>query len=302
MGDAVRWLNPAMCDPRERALVDAVIDRTCTDTSAGFYWNVIGVQLLWLDTPGVSYAAANKLTRDRRLTCDYDAIACSDADERAAWARLIDKNTNYYVSLEASADATPEGPVYTTFNCLNEPILKRIETSGQFRLEPGIGQTPGLLIFKRVDRIDHVVQGRSFSDRGQHARAIEELKQATAVQPENVEAWANLAFAYERAGDLLNAIAAGVEARRLSPTHYYVHLGLARAFAGVQRWPESVTAAEEAARNTPGAAHRADAMLARRSAFAAGDSRKGCTLLKGSEELQPNPERRRALAAHGCER
>ena len=73
-----------------------MIDRTCTDTSAGFYWNAIGVQLLWLDTPGVLFAAAKKLTRDRRLTCDYDAIACSDADERAAWARLINKTTNYY--------------------------------------------------------------------------------------------------------------------------------------------------------------------------------------------------------------
>ena len=109
--------------------------------------------------------------------------------------------------------------------------------SGQFRLKPGIPH-PGDAIFKRVDRIDHVVQGRS-SRIADNTRARRKTKQATAVQPENVEAWANLA--------LPTSVPATAERDRRrgrsaapEPTHYYVHLGLARAFAGVQRWPESV--------------------------------------------------------------
>ncbi len=157
-GTAVQWLHPVMRDPSGRALVDAVVDRTCTDAESGFHWNAIGVQLLWLNAPGVSYAASKKLAPAHRLTCDYDAIDYYDGDERAAWTRLLGRKLVYYVSLDASAYEIPPDPVYTTINALNQPILKRIETSGQFQLEPALVRRPRTAdVFKSVaDRVDHL--------------------------------------------------------------------------------------------------------------------------------------------------
>ena len=300
MGTAVRWLKPVMRDPSERALLDAVVDRTCTDTQSGFHWNAIGVQLLWLNAPGVSYAASKRLAPAHGLMCDYDAIAYYDADERAAWTRLLGRNLTYYISLDASAYEIPPDPVSTTVNALNQPILKRIETSGQFQLEPGLVQQPGLLIFKRVD---HVTQGRSLSDRGMHALAIEELKRATTVQPDNVEAWANLALAYERAGHFGDAITAGDRALSLNSKHYYVNLGLARALLEQRDWTKAIARAEAAAADARGVPERASALtLAARGAFRAGDAVRGCDFLRMAGDLQKDSEILNQMSTNGCGR
>ena len=299
----VSWLNHVMTDPREGAILDAIVRRTCADTSAGFYWNVVGVQLLWLNPPGVSYAAAKQFAPDHRLTCDYDAIAYFDTDENTAWARVMSRNILYYIGLDASAYVTPETHLDQTVNALNESILNRLERSGMFQLEASIPEHNGILILKRVDRIDHVAYGRALSDRGQHEQAVEELQKATALDPGNVEAWANLAFAYERQGNVTGAMSAGLEARRLSPNHYYVNLGLARALFQQQEWTAAVERAEDAVAQAPGPSERVAAlMMAARSAFAARDATKGCTLLRTADSLQSSPEIRDDMEKQACAR
>ncbi len=181
--DGAPWLNPVMTNPHDRTLLDALVARTCADTDTGFYWNAIGVQLLWLNAPGVSYAAAKRFAPAHRLICDYDAIAYYDTDENTAWSRLMSRNVTYHVGLEASSYATPETPVDKTVNALNERILDRVETSGVFQAEAGMPEHSGVLILKRTDRVDHVAKGRALSDRGRHEQAIEELTRATALDP-----------------------------------------------------------------------------------------------------------------------
>ena len=135
-----------------------------------------------------------------------------------------------------------------------------------------------------------MAKGRALSDRGRHEQAIEELTKATALDPGNVEAWANLAFAYERQGNMPMAISAGSQARKLAPTHYYVNLGLARAFFQQKQWRAAVERAEDAVVQAPGASQRVEALfVAARSAFRARDATKGCTLLRTSQRGAVEP-------------
>jgi hypothetical protein len=296
-----RWLNAVMTNPRDRAILDSLVQRTCAETGSGFYWNAIGVQLLWLNPPGVSYAATKKFAPHRQLTCDYDAIAYFDSDEALAWNRLMSRHITYYIALDSTAYALPSTEVDRTVNQLNEPILDRIEASGLFQLEPGIAEHHGIMVFKRVDRVNHVAQGRALSDRGKHTQAVEELQRATGLEPANVEAWANLAVAYERQGDMRSAIAAGTEARRLQPTHYYVNLGLARALSQQKRWAEAMSRAEDAAAHAPGVSERVTALaLAARSAFEADQRAQGCTILRTAADLQASREIQADLKRYAC--
>ena len=296
-----RWLSPIMIDARDQRTLDALVRRTCADTTSGFYWNAVGVQLIWLNAPGLSYAAAKRFAPSRRLTCDYDAIAYYDTDEETAWRRLMSKNINYYIGLDASTYSTPSTAVDRTVNTLNEPILQRVETSGLFHPEAGVAEHHGILILKRVDSVDHVIAGRALSDRGKHQQAIEELTKATALNPENVEAWANLAYAYERHGHMAQAIVAGIEARRLNPTHYYVNLGLARAFFEQKKWRDAVERAEDAVAHAPGVPERVTALaMAARGSFHEGQSKRGCILLRQANNLQSSREVLSEIANHGC--
>lgn len=299
MRQVTDWLTPMMRNPNQRALLDDIVDRTCADMRSSIpARNDIGVNLLWLNGPGVSYAASKKLAPMHRVPCNYEGIDYFDADEGAAWNRLISRNITYFVGLDASAYQIPSDPLYRTLNALNQPILQRVETSGQFAPEPGLARLPGLRIFKRID---YVGEGRSLLDRGMHALAIEQLKRATIVQPENVEAWANLAYAYESAGDLPNAATAGNQARHLSPTHYYVNLGLARVANEQQQWTEAIVRAQDAAAHAPGETERGTALaLAAQASFESGDVTNGCALLVQAAAVQSVPGLVDELRARGC--
>ena len=291
------WLNAAASNPGDQKVLDSLVRRTCTDAETGFRWNAVGVQLIWMNAPAVSYAAA-KRAAPRRLTCDYDAIAYYDSDADAAWARLMARNVSYYIGIDSSAYAVPATSIDRTLNQLNAPILKRVERSGLFRREAGIAEHNGVLMYKRVD---HVTDGRALSDQGKHEEAIAELTRATVLDRANIEAWANLALAYERQGTMQKAIAAGTEARRLNPGHYYVNLGLARSHAQLKEWADARARAEDAALKAPGVVEEVNAVvLAARSSFAAGNAERGCTLLRRARALEATPEIQADITARGC--
>jgi hypothetical protein len=297
------WLNPRTTDPTQKAIVDGIVRRTCGELDSGTYWNTIGVQLMWLNAPGVSYAASKQLAPSSRLRCDFDAVAYYDTNEEVAWNNLMAKNLRYYVSMRTGSYEIPMTGAGQTTNALNERILQRAERSGLFQLEAPLAEHPGILLLKRVDRVDHLAHGRALSDSGNHPEAIAELSKAAAITPENPEAWANLALAYERAGDMTQAITAGERARRLSPTHYYVNLGLARAFVAQKQFGAAVERAEDAALNAPGPTERVNALtLGARSAFETKESARGCTLLRRAVDLQASRELVDELAKHSCAR
>ena len=121
------------------------------------------------------------------------------------------------------------------------------------------------------------------------------------MEPTDVEGWANLAFAYERQGNMEQAVAAGIQARRLKPRHYYVNLGLARAYTRLGRWNDAIARAENAALDAPGTSEQASALaLAARASFEAGHAQRGCMLLRRADALQSNRELMDQLASRGC--
>jgi tetratricopeptide (TPR) repeat protein len=298
---AAPWLVPITSDTRHRALLDALVARTCADPGSGLSWNAVGVQLPWLNAPGVSYAAAKALAPRYALNCDFAAIGYYDSDAERAWSQLMSIRIAYYIAVDSTVFPTQSTSLDSTLNQLNAPTLKRIESSGLFQRERGIDGHEGILIFRRVDRVDHVASGRALSDQGRHQQAIDELNIAARLDPHNVEAWANLALAYERAGDFPQAVSAGIRARSLDAGHYYVNLGLARAFMQQGEWTHAAGRAEDAAAHAPDPQHRVDALvMAAKAAFQIPDSRKGCTLLRRAEAL---PAGRLILdegARHAC--
>jgi hypothetical protein len=97
------------------------------------------------------------------------------------------------------------------------------------------------------------------------------------------------------------AIAAGREARRLQPAHYYVNLGLARAFSKQQRWADASRSAQDAAQHAPGTNERVAALaLAAQGSFEAGKAYDGCSLLRQVDTLQPTPAIKADLARRRC--
>ena len=118
-----------------------------------FYWNAVGVQLIWLNAAEPVVCRGEEIRSQSpphlRLRC-HRVLRYRRGNE--AWRRLMSKNINYYIGLDASAYSTPSTAVDKTVNALNEPILHRIETSGLFHLETGIAEHDGILILKRVDR------------------------------------------------------------------------------------------------------------------------------------------------------
>jgi tetratricopeptide (TPR) repeat protein len=208
------------------------------------------------------------------------------------------RNVRYYIGVDSSAYAVPTTSIDRVLNQLNDPILKRVERSGLFRREPGIAEHNGILMYKAVD---YVTDGRALSDQGKHEEAIAELTRATILDRANVEAWANLALAYERQGSPQKAIAAGTEARRLNPGHYYVNLGLARSHAQLKEWADARARAEDAALKAPGVVEEVNAIvLAARSSFSAGNAERGCTLLQRARALGAPPEIQADITTRGC--
>jgi tetratricopeptide (TPR) repeat protein len=298
---AVVWFQPKSSDGRSRARLDALVARTCADRTTATYWNAVGVQLLSLNPPAVSYAAAKALASGHSLNCDYDAIGYYDNDEERSWNLLMSRKITYYIAVDPSVHKIPSTLVDTTVNQLNEPIRRRIEKSGLFELEPGLDGYEGILIFRRVDQIDHVANGRALSDQGLQQQAIDELNKATQLEPANVEAWANLALVHERNGSLEEALSAGGRARALAADHYYVNLGLARVLLQRKEWSTAVRRAEDAAAHSPGLAEKVNAIvIAAEASFQARDAAAGCKFLMTAASLRSDRSILEGLERNRC--
>jgi Tetratricopeptide repeat len=295
---AVPWLNPTTPNARGRALLETIAKQTCTPQPSEFRWNAVGVQLLWLNPPGVSYAAAKALAPSHTWNCDFEAIGYFDSDVDRSWAELMSKSIAYYITVDPNVHKIPETPVDQTINQLNGPILRRIESSGHFQLERGVVGEAGILVYKRVDRI---TAGRTLFGLGRLPEAIAEFTEAAKREPANVEAWANLANAFEYVGDAEQAIAAGLRAKTLASGHYYVNLVLARALLRQQQWTTAVERATDAVANAPGVPERVDALaLAAQAAFHGRDTLKGCDFLRTAATLQSRAEIQHDLSSHRC--
>lgn len=113
----------------------------------------------------------------------------------------------------------------------------------------------------------HRELGRLLSDQGDHERAIALLQQATLVDPEDVEAWANLGLALRRQGRLEEAASAYRRALQLNPDHYWANHLLARLLVVWKNWAEVASLERRAVEVAPGDQERATSLMLLASAY-----------------------------------
>ena len=298
-------------------VLDSLVARTCPDSSPRPIWNIIAIEPSipeirgdWLAPEPANFVVAKqRFRRGGALPCHYGYFGEGwfGSEVSQAWDSMLARQTQYVIVVDPAKYSTPLQVFNQALSRENFPrVLRKLETSELFKQEPPLVENTGILIFHRVEGgltlFDHIIRGRELSDRGLHEQAVADLQEATVLGPSNVEAWANLAFAYERAGQFQEAISAGVRARQLSPRHYYVNLGLARVSFELEEWRYVVSYAREAASDAPSTADQANAWaLAARGAFRAGDSQRGCEFLRRAG-LTTNDDRVPEASSHTCDK
>lgn len=142
------WLLPpnTMSNQKEAKTLSAVISRTCAKTAAGPYWNIVGIELLWLNSHSANYVAAKTLGLDDRLGCYYDSV---EFDPNKIWTNILSQNVHYYITVNPNSNPVPSYLQAVNRNYL--PMLQKVQTSELFELEPPLPEDPGLLIFLRKD-------------------------------------------------------------------------------------------------------------------------------------------------------
>jgi hypothetical protein len=305
------WVGPVNWNARGGRTLNAIVARTCVKSDSGAVWNVLAVepsipQLAgdWLAPEPANYLVAKQRWQyGGDLPCQYGYLGDNFfgvEDVSRAWESILSRKAQYVIVVDPAPYPTPAVVFNKALSRENGPILlQKLESSAVFELQPHLPEDPGILIFHRVDLI---TKGRTLSDRGHHEEAVALLRQAATLEPTNAEAWANLAFAYERAGRFQEAIAAGTRAIQLTPNHYYVDMILARVSFQENKWTEGVRHARDAESHAPAARERADALyLAVSGGFRSGDVEGGCNLLRQSG-LKPGAEVFGNLPTDICEK
>jgi hypothetical protein len=312
-------------DGKAARVLESIVARTCRERRPVRYANVVAIDPSvrgdWLAPEPANYVAVrDQAGRDPEPPCQYQYLGGNffGSSAEKAWEALVAERVEYVVTLDPNVYPVASQVYNETLNRENFPIIWfKLEDGTQFTREGSLVEDSGIAIFRRTtseqqqrtqtpgqgDRWNHVTIGRDLSDRGMHHRAVEELSKAASLEPANVEAWANLALAYERQGSFDQAVSAGERARQLNPHHYYVNLGLARTLFHEKKWTESIARAEQAAVDAPGVPERVNALaLAGRISFQAGQPKKGCNLLWKANELQSNREILDEISSNGCRR
>jgi tetratricopeptide (TPR) repeat protein len=106
-------------------------------------------------------------------------------------------------------------------------------------------------VYGAVDRASIVISaGRALSDTGEHDKAIEILKRATSLDPNNPEAWSNLAFIYNRIGKTNDAIFVYQRSLELNPDQYWANHLLAKIYYSQGRWYDVLKLEQRAIQTT----------------------------------------------------
>jgi tetratricopeptide (TPR) repeat protein len=256
---------------QQARVLEGLVSRTCHEEGARKYLNIVAIdpnlQGDWLAPEPANYVAERNLVkRSRQPACEYGYVGRSffGAPAADAWQMLIDDSVRYVITIDPAMYQPPADAVNETLKPESFRLLwTNLTTTGFFEREPPLTADPGIVVFRRLNDLG---RGRALSDRGAHEQAIVILRGVAAAEPSNVEAWANLALALERAGQFDEAIRAGLRARSLDPKHYYVNLGLAR------------------------------------SLFSVGNAVRGCDYLRTAGEQQTTPDILSQMASHGCEK
>jgi hypothetical protein len=197
------YLRAVDRDGRQARVLNSIISRTCTETSTECYLNILAIdanlQGDWLAPEPANYVAVRNLApHDDLPPCYYGYLGGNFFGSSAtnAWNDMLFRGVRYFITIDPEVYPVPPKVYNQALSQHNFPIIwEKVQTSDLFKLEPPLPEDPGILIFRRID---YVALGRTLSDQGEHEQAIDTLRKATALEPANVEAWANLCLAYVR--------------------------------------------------------------------------------------------------------
>ena len=158
---------------------------------------------------------------------------------RRNFEHALQSDPNYTLALAGLAWV--EGQYYRSLDP-DEAHLRRAEELAQraLAIDPRLAEA-------------HVALGTVYVDRYEYARAAEEFRTATRLDPDNAYAWMLLSWAlgYEQPPEASEAEKAGREAIRLQPSLYPAYYELGRALLLQGRYSEAIAAFEHARELSP---------------------------------------------------
>jgi hypothetical protein len=143
------WLLSANGVSHGALTLDAIVSKTCTETRPERYWNIVGDQKPWLNVNTLGYTAAKKLAPENRQRCYYGYLGFMVSDLDKTWNYVLSVNPLYYITSDPKIYPISDDKQDQALNQLNIPVLRRIQNSGRFELEPPLGEDRGVLIFRR---------------------------------------------------------------------------------------------------------------------------------------------------------
>ncbi len=139
------WLYPIDRSSTNKQLLSKLVDITCKNETEKDRYNVIGLDVPWLNANSASYFSVQQQLK-KEFRCYYTSLGYAEKDTEKAWARLFDFNVNYFATLQPRSQAEAANPL----NLVSLPILERIQRSPKFAREAFVGDQLHVLLYKKV--------------------------------------------------------------------------------------------------------------------------------------------------------
>jgi len=138
------WLQPYSSDGTARTELTELI-RTTSVPGTELRYNIVGVELPWLNANSLDYyAVKGRLETGRRSY--FTSLGYAETDIEKAWTRLEQIGIVYFVSLEE--DKQPSPPDF--INRVTLPVLRRVVSDPNF-VRVNFPSRLGILLFRRID-------------------------------------------------------------------------------------------------------------------------------------------------------
>ena len=138
---------------KERLALDAIVTKTCSDTEPRPYLNLVGIEKPWLNEHSANYLAAKHRALYKRIGCRYGSFGY-ETDPDKIWNHIV-SNIRYYITMNPNFNPLPAEDAHLQAINLNYlPILRKVQNSALFELQPTLDEDPSVWIFRRKESLN----------------------------------------------------------------------------------------------------------------------------------------------------
>jgi hypothetical protein len=141
--DTSCWLIPVDRDSSHAQEVERLVRATAGEERSANRYNIVGVELRWLNFNTCNYYASQLRLQTRRLAY-YTCLGYAEGDPAKAFARFKDFNSLYFITLEADHQPPPSEPL----NRVARSVLERVSQDSDFVRVP-FSSAHHILVFER---------------------------------------------------------------------------------------------------------------------------------------------------------